>query len=46
MKYPFLFVFVSVLLATFVFVMLGAAAFVEVKELVFKKAGRERLPAE
>ena len=39
MKYPFLFLIVSVMLAAFVFVMLGVAALTEVKELVVRKAG-------
>ena len=43
MKYPFLFLLVSVLLATFALVMLSAAALTEVKELVVRKAGRRDL---
>lgn len=37
MKYPFLFLLVSVLLGTFFIVVLSAAALTEVKELVTKK---------
>lgn len=46
MKYPFLILFVSVFLATFVFVMLGFAAFAEVKDLIERKANVEGLPAD
>jgi hypothetical protein len=37
MKYPFLFLFVSVLLASFVFVVVGIAAFAEVRDLIAGK---------
>ena len=43
MKYPFLFLLVSVLLVTFVSVMLCAAVLTEVKELVVRKAARRDL---
>jgi len=39
MKYPFLLFLVSALLATFILVVLSAAALTEVKELVVRKAG-------
>jgi hypothetical protein len=39
MKYPFLFLFVSVLMATFILVVLGAAVLTETKELVVRKSG-------
>jgi hypothetical protein len=38
-KYPILFLIVSVLLAAFVFVILSVAAITEVKELIVRKAG-------
>jgi hypothetical protein len=38
MKYPFLFLFVSVLLASFVFVVVGIAAIAEVRDLIAGKA--------
>lgn len=39
MKYPFLFLLVSMILGAFVLVVLSAAALTEVKELVARKAG-------
>jgi hypothetical protein len=39
MKFPFLLLIVSVVLAAFVFIILSVAALAEVKELVVKKAG-------
>jgi hypothetical protein len=44
MKYPFMFLFFSVLVATFVFVLIGSAAFAEIKELIASKTGVRRLP--
>lgn len=38
MKYPFLFLLVSVSLASFIFVLVGIAAFTEIKELIADKA--------
>jgi hypothetical protein len=38
-KYPILFLIVSVLLSAFVFVILSVAAITEVKELIVRKAG-------
>ena len=46
MKYPFLFLLVSVLLATFIFVVVGAAVFAELKELRAGKASAKRLAAD
>jgi hypothetical protein len=46
MKYPFLFLFVSVVLSTVVFVLVGAAAFVEVKDLIGSKASTGDFPAD
>jgi hypothetical protein len=45
-KYPFLFLIVSVILAAFVFVVLSVAAITEVKELVVKKTGLGDLSAD
>jgi len=38
MKYPILFLFVSVFLATFVLVALGFATFAEIKEFIARRA--------
>jgi|GEM_PF-6788066 hypothetical protein len=46
MKYPFLFLFISVFLATIVFVMLCFATFAEVKEILERKANVEGLPSD
>ncbi len=42
MKYPFLFVFVSILLGTLIFMMLTSAVLAELKGLAYKKRDGRR----
>jgi hypothetical protein len=46
MKYPFMFLFFSILVATFILVLVGSAAFAEIKELIAGKTGARHLPAD